>query len=517
MNKIYDKINYKAISYVDTRPNILLVVLDDVGFADLGFTSSEISTPVMNSMAQDEILMTNFHVTPTCSPTRAIMLTGVDNHLNGFGTMNEAMADNQRGKPGYETYLNYDVVTVSSLLQDSGYHTYMSGKWHLAYGGVTPNVEEDWDELWIHYDPYSRGFEETFSGGIPGNHFSEVGIGPGHAAFYTRNGERVTLPDDFYSATSYTDYLLEFIDKNHDDGKPMFMYLPFWTSHFPLHAPEEYIEKYDGVYDKGWDEIRKERFEKQKELGFISKDLELPDRREDVPAWEELSPEEQAYEAKKMQIFAAMTDITDDNIGRVIDHLKEIGEYENTLIFIFSDNGPESAEVTKHAPIVGFAAEEYQEFLDQFDNTLENIGSETSNISLGAGWAQVGSSPLYREKTFVTEGGTRVPMVVKVPGESINFKTNSFSAVQDITPTILDYAQVEHPGNMYDGREIHSMSGKSLKPLFEGKLNSCMHLMSHLEWNYLETVPYTKEIGRHSDLYLQWEMENGNYSIFQKT
>jgi len=457
----------KEIEHEDTRPNILLIVLDDVGYSDLGFTASEISTPVMNSLANSEIFMTNYHVSPTCSPTRAMMLTGVDNHQAGLGTMNEFRTDNQIGKPGYETYLNYDVVTVSTLLHDAGYHTYMSGKWHLSYGGSVKNIEDDLEE-WAKYDPYARGFEETFSVALPGSHFNEIGITYGHTGFYTRNSERVSLPDDFYSANSYTNYLIEMIDQNHGDGKPMFMYLPFWTSHFPLHAPDEYIQKYDGVYDKGWDEIRKERFETQKELGLIPQELELPPRLDAVPSWEELTPEEQKFEAKKMQVFAGMTDVMDYNIGRVIDYLKEIEEYENTLIFIFSDNGAESTDILNKA----FHTDDeelYQEWMTQFDNSLENIGNETSNISLGLGWAQVGSTPLHREKGYLTEGGTRVPMIVKLPGDSVSLKTNAFSTVMDITPTILDYANVEHPGNFYDGREVHTMDGKSLKPLFESE------------------------------------------------
>ena len=473
----------------DTRPNILLIVLDDVGFSDLGFTASEISTPVMNSLANSEILMTNYHVSPTCSPTRAMLLTGVDNHQAGLGNMNEFLTDNQKGNSGYEGYLNYDVVTVSSLLYDADYHTYMTGKWHLSYGMSEKNIDDRLDQ-WQKYDPHERGFEETFSAALPGNHFNEKGMSYGHTGFYTQNGERVSLPDDFYSATSYTDYLIELIDRNHGDGKPIFMYLPFWTSHWPLHAPDEYIKKYEGVYDKGWDEIRKERFETQKELGLIPQELELPTRLESVSSWGELTPEQQKFEAKKMQIYAAMTDVTDVNIGRVIDHLKDIGEYDNTLIFIFSDNGAESTDIL-HKVSHGDDEELYQEWLANYDNSLENIGAESSNISLGLGWAQVGSTPLFREKGFLTEGGTRVPMIVKLPGDSVSLKTNAFSTVMDITPTILDYANVEHPGNFYDGRDVHTMSGKSLKPLFEGETDRI----------YAEDEPIGMELFGNQSLY----------------
>lgn len=454
----------KEIEHEDTRPNILLIVLDDVGFSDLGFTASEINTPVMNSLANSEILMTNFHVSPTCSPTRAMLLTGVDNHLNGLGTMSEFLVDNQRNKPGYEGFLNYDVVTAPTLLSDAGYNTFMTGKWHLSYGASEKNVNYD---DWKKYDPYARGFTETFTTAIPGNHFSEGPVSYGLEAFNNRNGERVPLPDSFYSGNTYTDYMIDFIDMHHDDGKPMYMYLAFWESHWPLQTPQEFIDRYDGVYDKGWDEIRKERFELQQELGIIPGDLELPPLWDKVQPWDELTPEEQAIQAKKMQVYAGMTESMDENIGRIIQHLKDVGEYDNTLMFIFSDNGAESSDISKKVAS-GDDEDKYDEWYSQFDNSLENIGSESSLVSLGIGWAQVGSTPLYREKGFETEGGTLTQMIVKVPGETMNFKNNAFAHVQDITPTVLDYADVEHPGTFYQDREVHTMNGKSLKPLFEG-------------------------------------------------
>jgi arylsulfatase A-like enzyme len=248
----------------------------------------------------------------------------------------------------------------------------------------------------------------------------------------------------------------------------MFMYLAFWSSHWPLHVDQEYIDRYDGVYDKGWDEIRKERFELQKEMGIIPESLELPPRLDKVVPWDDLTPEQQEYEAKKMQTYAGMTERMDENIGRLLDHLKEIDEYDNTLIFIFSDNGAESSDPTKKL-FSGDNAEEYDKWFEQFDNSLENIGTDSSLVSIGLGWAQVGSTPLYREKIFETEGGTRVPMIVKLPGNSDGFTSNAFSHVQDLGPTVLEYAGVEHPGNFYNDREVHEMNGKSLKSLFDGE------------------------------------------------
>jgi len=468
---IEEKNSITNTQITEKKPNILVIVLDDVGFSDLGFTGSEIDTPMMNSLAENEIFMTNFHVLPTCSPTRSVLLTGVDNHLTGFGSMSEFASEEQKGQPGYEGYLNYNVVTVASLLKDAGYHTYMTGKWHMSYGANVKNMTDtdlEYDN-WGKYDPHNRGFEESFSVSLPGGHFSEMGQTYDHTGFYTRNAERVTLPDEFYSGDAYVDTLIEMIDKNHGDEKPMFMYLAFWESHFPIHAPQEYIDKYEGVYDKGWDEIRKDRFELQKELGLIPAELELPARNDHIPAWDELTLEEQARETKKMQVYAGMTDSIDVNIGRTIQHLKDIGEWENTLLFIFSDNGAESTKIDT-VWLAGEDADRYDEWMNtNFDDSIEAIGTKDSNASIGPGWAQVGSTPLFREKGYMSEGGIRVPMIVKLPNSDENFKNNTFSHVIDITPTILDYAGIIHPGNSYDGREVHSMEGKSLKSLFEGE------------------------------------------------
>ena len=447
----------------EKRPNILVVVLDDTGFADYAFTGSEIPTPNLDSLRNEGKLFTNYHVLPTCSPTRSVLMTGVDNHLIGFGTMAEFLADNQKGKLGYEGYLNDNVVTIPQLLQDNGYHTYMTGKWHLAYGISDPT--QDW-EKWTRYDPHAKGYEETFTVEIPGSHFTNLGEDPSHVPIATRNGEKVEYPQEYIDDV-FTDYMIEFMDKNHGDGNPMFMYLSFWNNHWPLQAPQEYIKKYDGVYDIGWDKIREQRFEKQKELGLIPQDMELPSRNSLVPAWDSLNSTQQKQEAKKMAIFAAMLDSLDNNLGRVISHLKEIGEYDNTMIIVFADNGAESTDPTKKV-LHSSGGMDFETWLETtYDNSFENWGNGNSMIGIGLGWAQVGNTPLYREKGYETEGGTRVPMVIKMPDKNEESSTNAFSRVMDVSSTILDYAQVIHPGTTYNGKQIHPIEGKSLRPILE--------------------------------------------------
>jgi arylsulfatase len=394
-----------------------------------------------------------------------MLMTGVDNHLNGLGTMVEGMAENQKGMPGYEGFLNDNVVTIPQLLLDNGYHTYMTGKWHLAYGSMDPTG--NWEEL-SKNDPYNRGFEETFSVELPGSHFANVGVGPGHVPIATKNGQIVEYPQQYIDDV-FTDYMIEFIDKNHEDGKPMFMYLAFWNNHWPIQAPQEYLEKYEGVYDEGWDKIREKRFERQKELGLIPNDVTLSPRHNAVPAWDSLNATQQKQEAKKMEIFAAMLDSIDNNVGRVVVHLKETGEYDNTMIFVFADNGAEANDPSKkvtHNP--GLTEQDYQNWLNaHFNNDFENWGNGDSQVGIGLGWAQVGNTPLFREKMYQTEGGTRVPMIVKFTEDIRESSSDAFTRVSDISLTILDYAQIQNPGTTYGDKTIHAMDGKSLRPILE--------------------------------------------------
>ncbi|NDB46835.1 MAG: arylsulfatase [Nitrososphaeria archaeon] len=463
LDKIYTKTVHKT-SVVDNRPNILVAVLDDTGFADLAFTGSEIPTPTLDALRNEGKLFTNFHTLPTCSPTRSVLLSGVDNHLNGLGTMVEGLTENQKGKPGYEGYLNYDIVTIPQLLQDSGYHTYMTGKWHLSYGMTDP--AKNWEEQ-VKYDPHSRGFEETLSVEIPGSHFTNLGLAPTHLPIATRNGEQVDYPQGYIDDV-FTDTMIQFIDKNRQDQKPMFMYLAFWNNHWPIQAPTEYIKKYEGKYDAGWDKIREQRFEKQKELGLMPNNMILSPRNNAVPAWDSLNATEQKQQAKKMEIYAAMLDSLDHNLGRVVDHLKETGEYDNTIIFVFADNGAEASDPTKAAGH-GADPQEYHHWVDShFNNTFANWGNGDSILGIGPGWAQVGNTPLFREKGLETEGGTRVPMLIKMTGKSQESSSSAFTRVADVSATILDYANVVHPGTTYKGQKVHSMEGKTIRPIIDG-------------------------------------------------
>ncbi len=434
------------------QPNILLIVADDMGYSDIGAFGGEISTPSLDRLASEGLRLSNFHVLPTCSPSRSVLMSGMDNHLAGMGTMGEVRTTEMEDHPGYAGYLNFEVAALPEVLQAGGYHTYMAGKWHLGDAKETT--------------PHARGFEEAFAllpGG--GSHWSDRRpLSPPQTMIYSRNGQRVeSLPDDFYSTQYYTDILLEFMQGNRGDGKPFFAYLSFTAPHDPLHAPKEYIEKYKGVYELGWDELRQQRLQALKDFGIIQADARPFPRLPSVPAWSEMSAHEQEEAARDMEVYAAMVDYMDEQILRVFDYLKEIGEYDNTMILFFSDNGANGA-----LPIA--YPGQTEEFLNSFDNRLDNRGLVNSFIEMGPGWAQASMSPSRMFKAFTSEGGIKSPLIVKLPGTMNNAGTisNEFFHVRDIMPTILDIADVSHT-EQFEGRAVHPLQGQSVLEFFSGE------------------------------------------------
>jgi arylsulfatase len=356
------------------------------------------------------------------------------------------------GIPGYEGHLNFDVAALPEVLKGEGYHTYMVGKWHLGHDAETV--------------PYARGFEETFilvPGG--GSHWNDRRpVSPPETMIYQRNGQPVdSLPEDFYSTKNYTDNVLQWMRKNQGDGKPFFAYLAYTAPHDPLHAPKEYIDKYKGKYDGGWDALREERFQALKDLGIINQDVKPFPRLDSVEAWNEMSPEKLKEAARDMEVYAAMIDYLDEQINRVFDYLKETGEYDNTMIVFISDNGANG-----HSPWA--YPGQTEDYLNSFDNSLENRGLPNSYIEPGPGWAQASMAPSRMYKGFTSEGGIRAPLLVKLPGEMANSgtKNHSFLHIRDIMPTILDVADVSHREEM-NGRQVIPMQGRSVLDVFNGK------------------------------------------------
>jgi len=439
-----------------SRPNILLIVADDMGYSDPGVYGGEIATPNINALAAEGLLLTQFHVAPNCGPTRGAMLTGVDYHRAGLGGNPEVAAKNQRNQPGYEGHLRDDVVTMAELLRDVGYHTYMTGKWHLGKG---PNM------------PSNRGFDQTFAllnGGA--SHWpDQAALIPGSTTRYVSNGMPVEkLPDDFYSSKDYTNRMIEFISLKPHGQHPFFAYLSYTAPHNPLHVPAEYIEKYRSRYDMGWDDIAQQRVTRLKELALLADSHTPAARPQWIQAWNDLTAEQQASRARDMEVYAGMIDYMDAQIGRLLDYLRTIGEYDNTLIVFISDNGPSRTTILDYLALGGKATE----FFGQFDNSLANKGLPKSSTDIGPGWAYAAATPLRLFKGYVAQGGIQVPAIVKLPGPMRNggSKLKELTHVMDLMPTFLEIAGGTYP-TTYKDHDIVPLQGMSLMPILRGENN----------------------------------------------
>lgn len=478
------------------KPNILLIVADDLGYSDISPFGGNIKTPVLEELANEGISFSRFYVQPTCSPTRSSLLTGNDNHVAGLGIMSEANYPELKelNLPGYAGELSKQVVTIPEVLRDFGYHTYMVGKWHLGEG---PGK-----------DPYDRGFEETFILGTGGgSHFNDLkALSPLQHMEYTRNGKSVELPKDFYSTTAYTDSLIQFIAKNKSDQKPFFAYLSYTAVHDPLHAPKEYIEKYKGKFDMGWDSLWTERLNNLKKLGIVPEDLNKFSKIAAIPKWAGLSHEMKEDFARDMEVYAAMLDYMDMSIGRVLDYLKQNNMYDNTVLIFISDNGANGAVATT------YPGNEDGVYLGSFNNVLDNRGLQNSYIEMGPGWAQASSSPFRFFKGFTTEGGIRVPLIIKIPGQMQNAGKwdNSFVHVTDLMPTILELTGASYP-SQFKGNEIHPYIGKSILPLLNGDTSSVKHSKEH-GWELFEMKAYMKDNWK--ILRLPKPMGTGEWELF---
>jgi arylsulfatase len=436
----------------DQRPNILLIMADDMGWTDIGSFGSEIETPNLDRLAKRGVKFTDFHVSVSCSPTRSMLLSGTDNHVAGLGNMGEMIAPEQRGKPGYEGHLNNRVVSLAEVLRGEGYHTYMAGKWHL---GHEPE-----------YFPHARGFERSFSmlfGGA--SYWSDMfGMLAQHeeVAEYVFNDQRLEeLPKDFYATRSYTDFLIESIRKNRGDGKPFLAYLAFTAPHDPLHVPEPWLSKYRGSYNDGYEVLKTKRAAAAKRMGLVSNSAPAPGRYRMVKEWDSLSKEQQALESRAMEIYAGMVDNMDYHFGRIVNFLKDIGEYENTIVIFLSDNGPNPWYSEDYPGNQG------SEWFAQFDNSIDNLGHPMSHYAYGMGWGSASAGPLDLFKMTVAEGGIRSPMLIAGPGVKGGRQTDAFAYIWDVMPTILEFAGIPHP-EKYQGRQVERMRGKSLKGVLSG-------------------------------------------------
>lgn len=444
-----------AASALD-RPNFLLIVADDMGWADLGSFGSEIRTPNLDALAEQGLTMMHFRVAPTCSPTRSMLLTGVDNHLAGVGTMAYLQAPNQLDSIYYGAQLHEGVVTVAEALADSGYATVMAGKWHLAVS------EENY--------PHRRGFQNSFTllqGGA--SHFGDrLPLHEAYSVDYLENGEPVGLADDFYSSISYTDKVIQYLDEL-KTAQPFFAYLAYTAPHDPLQVPDEWLEKYKGVYDRGPEVVRNQRSDRQRKLGLIARDAEpwsppvypawLPIGRE---PWVLRADEERDRDARSMEIYASMVELLDQQVGRVIAHLDDRGLLENTYVIFMSDNGANSA-----TPLL-YPNTTREWFLNSRDHDLEHMGMLGSHAYQGSEWAAVSNTPFRLYKATVAEGGIRVPFIVHGPGVVKGRRSSVAAHAIDFMPTVLELAGISALENkLYVGKAMPQ--GRSLLAAWLGE------------------------------------------------
>lgn len=434
-------------------PNILIIVADDLGYSELGAYGGEINTPAIDGLAATGVLYTSFYAHSNCSPTRAMLFSGMDSHLAGLGAMYRFEGPNQKDQPGYEGYLSDRTVSLAKLLQDSGYRTFMAGKWHL---GETPETL-----------PAARGFERYFvqvKGGPPGGHFNLKGASPGATGAYFEDGMDRTstpVPDDFFSSNFYTDKLIEYLDSGKQGDTPFFAYLAFTAPHTPVQAPDTHIDLYRGRYDEGYDVIRQRRLDSMQSLGLVSKTVTGGRRAPTVTPWDQLSDEEQRFHARRMEVYAGAIDNMDDNVRRLLDYLQESRQFENTLIVFMSDNGAAGFDGWQSEPLV--------KKFNNADNSLENLGRDGSMMFYGPGWASAGSTPFYLFKRHMTEGGIRVPFIVSGPGvDRPGSIDHEIITVRDIAPTVLEIADIRYPEGSYQGREILPQTGKSFSARLAG-------------------------------------------------
>lgn len=422
------------------KPNILIILADDMGYSDIGSYGGEVQTPNLDKLSKEGIRYRQFYNAARCCPTRASLMTGLYPHQAGMGWM--AAAD--LGTPAYQGNLNRQSVTIAEVLKTAGYHTYMTGKWHLTNERkIAGEVIDNW--------PRQRGFDRFF-GIIPGaaNYFTPF--------VYSDNKKyKASTDDNYYLTDAISDTSAKFINEHFADknDKPLFMYVAYNAPHWPLHAPEKDIEKYRQLYLQGWDVLRAERFARQKQIALLPQNSVLSPRDKEVEAWNSLSDDQKNEMASRMAIYAAQIDIMDAGIGRIVEALKKNGELENTLIFFLSDNGACAEFISSgNSKAVDGTADTYESYRIQ--------------------WANLSSTPFREYKHFTHEGGIATPLIVHWPNGINKNLYNSFAKgygqLTDIMATCADVAGAKYPA-VFSGHKIHPLEGKSLVPHFSGKDN----------------------------------------------
>lgn len=421
-----------AAEATDDRPNILLIVADDLGYQDVGFFGSEISTPNLDALALGGLRLTNFHAAPSCALTRAMLMSGTTSGEAGVNALDDP--------------LRADVATLSERLDAVGYHTYMAGKWNL---GVA-----------LEDGPAERGFESSYAlMKAADNHIGRstfAGSPPttrdGFAA-YLENGEPVEWGDGWFSSRIYTDKLIEYIDVNLADDVPWFGYLAFTAPHWPLQAPDDWIDRYAGSYDEGYNILLEARYREGKRLGVFPEALDLEGYMGSAPPWEVLDEEERRILIRTMEVYAAMVENMDMHVGRLIDFLNRSGELDNTVIMFSSDNGADGISRSFRPTTVPRT---------DTDNSFENIGRAESFFTVGRGWGEAAMAPYRDVKGSMYEGGTLVAAFINYAEIADKGGIDrTYLTMMDLLPTFLDIAESPVSGTEFQGRQVTPVRGSS--------------------------------------------------------
>lgn len=421
-------------------PNILIIVADDMGFTDLGSFGSEIDTPNLDQLARRGVRLTNFHAAASCAPSRAMLLTGTDNHIAGVGSQPGMVTPSQQGSLAYRNELNPEIPTIAELLHAANYQTLAVTKWHV---GRQANAL-----------PGARGFDRSFAlleGAA--RHFDGGEVLEGYGSTWIEDDQPVALPEDFYSTDFMTDRMISYLSETQKD-KPFFALLGVTAPHWPLQAPAELIKKYEDRYISGWGALREERLAGAIRQGVVPAGASAVRTEPGVTDWSALSEEAQARHTRAMAVYAAMIDRLDTNVGRVIAHLDESGQLENTMIVFMSDNGAESFQVEMIANRTGW--------IDRnFSSSIEDMGSANSYVTLGPGWARAVTAPLRDSKGNLAEGGVRVPAFITLPKSSVGSIDASYMTSMDIAPTLLEAAGVIEPAHIRGRSQFRRFQGGS--------------------------------------------------------
>lgn len=432
------------VAQAETKPNIVMVLVDDAALMDFGAFGGEAHTPNIDALAARGTLFRQHRATPFCAPSRAMLLTGMDNHLAGLGTIREVLPPEHRGQPGYTMALEPGVETIATKLKRAGYRTYMTGKWHLGHGE---------GEL-----PIDHGFDRSFILDASGaDHWENKPYMPYYRdAPWFEGREKAVLPEDFYSSSFIADQMQAYLEQDEDSAEPFFAYVAFLAVHIPVQAPREFTENYIETYAEGWDAIREQRWQRAQDLGLIRAGAPLAPQPDTIPRWHDLSADEQRLAAKSMAVNAGALEAMDAELGGLIDYIKSIGEYENTIFVVTSDNGPEAGDPWDGGVQWWFGMQGYS-------REYATLGERGSYVALGAGGASANAGPSHLFKFHAAEGGLRVPMLMAGPGIEPGRAVDSLSVMTDIAPTLLDLVGADH-----DHPDANPMTGRTLQPILSG-------------------------------------------------